>query len=218
MRLICAGLFYHVLLKQTDFSGYKYSHHGNIIYNIKADVGITFEFPSRLSFQVESGRSLCYKFPTAVPRVSAVSSESWRRCEEGYLNRVKHQLYLKCHWYIEDIFQECALVRVGSRAAAAAVEMSYRGLALKSHLIGVFPQVNKKVTFSLWWLEWNAKNRWAEVPEMSRRNNFHHILCQLLYLAPALLWETWKGHQHVWLILCQHLAENRWHRFVIKDK
>lgn len=31
----------------------------------------------------------------------------------------------------------------------AVVEKSYHGLALKSHLIGVFPQVNKKVTFSL---------------------------------------------------------------------
>lgn len=79
----------------------------------------------------------------------------------------------------------------------AVVEKSYHGLALKSRLIGVFPQVNKKGDIFSWWLDWNVKNRWAEVPEMSRRNNFHHTLCQLLYHGPALLWETQKGHLHV---------------------
>lgn len=153
-----------------------------------------------------------------VPQLGAVNSESRIRRETGYLNRVKHQLYLKCHWYVQDIFQECVFVWLGSWTTVAVVEMSFCGLALKSHLIGVFPQVNKKVTFSLWCHEWNAKNLRAEVPEMSRRNNFHHILCQLLCLGPALLWETWKGHQHVWLILCQHLAGNQWHLCVIKDK
>ena len=42
-----------------------------------------------------------------------------------------------------------AFLCVGSWAAVAVVEKSYHGLALKSYLIGVFPQVNKKVTFSL---------------------------------------------------------------------
>lgn len=35
---------------------------------------------------------------------------------------------------------------------------SHRGLALKSHLIGVFPQVNKKGDIFSRRLHWNAKN------------------------------------------------------------
>lgn len=109
-------------------------------------------------------------------------------------------------------------VCVGTRAAMVVVENSYHGLALKSHLIGVFPQVNKKGDIFSLCLHWNAKNRSAEVSKMSRRNNFHHILCQLLYLALTLLWETQKGHLHVWLILCQHLAVDQSHISVIKNK
>lgn len=132
----------------------------------------------------------------------------WRK---GYFNRVKHQHYSKCQWSDEDTFQECLRVN-------ACWHMSYHGLALKSHLIGVFPQVNKKGDIFSWCLRWNVKNRRAEVPEMSRRNNFSHTLCQLRYLGPAVLWETPKGHLHVSLALCQHLAEDRWQISVIKNK
>lgn len=96
--------------------------------------------------------------------------------KKGYLNRVKHQHYLKCHWSDEDTFLDCLCVcwHMGKK--------SYHGLALKSHLIGVFPQVNKKGDIFSRCLHWNAKNWRAQVPKMSRRNNFQRTLCQLLYL------------------------------------